>query len=99
LAAIAGWWIAQGGLQGRLVEVERPAPQTASFQVDLNSAAWPELAQLPEVGPTLAKRIVASADGFFPDLASLDRVRGIGPAKLTRVRPYLIARPVAPASK
>ena len=45
LGATVGWWVAHGGLSGRLVEVERAEPQTARFQVDVNRADWPELAQ------------------------------------------------------
>ena len=60
LAATIGWWLSQGGWQGRLVEVDRAGPQTAAFQVDINEADWPELAMLPGIGKTLAERIVAS---------------------------------------
>ena len=58
LAATIGWWIAQGGPRGRLIEVDRAEPQTARFQVDVNQADWAELANLPGVGSTLAHRIV-----------------------------------------
>jgi len=43
LASMGGWWIAQGGWQGRLIELERLPPQTARFQVDINQAAWSEV--------------------------------------------------------
>ncbi len=94
LAAAVGWWISQGGPQGRLIEVDRAEPQTAGFQVDLNEAEWPELVQLPGIGETLARRIVESrrTDGPFPDHEELKRVRGIGPKTLDRIRPYL--RPI-----
>ena len=54
LVASLGWWIGQGGWRGRLIEVERAVPQTARFQVDINQADWPELANLPGVGARLA---------------------------------------------
>ena len=98
-AATIGWWIAQGGLQGRLIEVDRAGPQTARFNVDINAADWPELAQVPGIGQTLAQRIVAcrSADGPFADHDALRRrVRGIGPKTLESMRPYL--RPMPPAA-
>lgn len=97
LVGILGWWIVEGGLWGRLAEVEQTPPRTALFQADLNSADWPELAQLPGIGPVLAKRIVESrsSGGPFPDVDSLGRVRGIGPLTLQRIRPYLVARPPA----
>jgi competence protein ComEA len=92
LAGIFSWWISQGGFQGRLIEVERAGPQVAAFRVDVNSAQWPELSQLPGIGETLAKRIVQSraARGRFLDHQDLRRVRGIGPKTLERIRPYLL---------
>jgi competence protein ComEA len=99
LVSTIGWWVAQGGLQGRMVEIERAEPKTATFEVDLNSADWPELVQLPGIGPTLAKRIVESreTDGPFLDHEDIMRVRGIGPKTLEEVRPYLQPVPTARA--
>ncbi len=94
IAAIGGYWLVQGGASGRLIEIERAPRQTASFQLDINEADWPEFSQLPGIGETLARRIVESraADGAFADLDELQRVRGIGPKTLERIKPYL--RPV-----
>ncbi len=63
-----------------------------SFQVDLNRATWVELAQLPGVGPVLAKRIVQHRrqHGAFRRVDHLLRVRGIGPRRLERLRPFLM---------
>ena len=95
LISTIGWWVAQGGLRGRVIEVERAEPKIARFQVDLNTADWPELTLLPGVGETLAKRIVESRqkDGPFADHDELRRVRGIGPKTLEEVRPYLRPMP------
>jgi competence protein ComEA len=95
LAAMILWWISQGGLSNRLVEVDRADPGTVRFEVDVNSAGWPELVQLPGVGETLAKRIVDSRekDGPFLDHGDLRRVRGIGPKTLEKIRPYLRPMP------
>ncbi|HEX3728056.1 MAG TPA: helix-hairpin-helix domain-containing protein [Pirellulales bacterium] len=94
LASLALYWVAQGGVRGRLIEIDRAARQTASFEVDVNEADWPELSQLPEIGETLARRIVESrlAEGPFADLDELRRVRGIGPKTLERIKPHL--RPI-----
>lgn len=94
MAATAGWWVSHGGLQGRLVEVERADPQTARFEVDINRADWPELAQLPGIGEILSRRIVESRQkhGPFVDHDDLRRVRGIGPKTLEAIRPCL--RPI-----
>ncbi len=97
LVSIAAYWVVQGGASGRLIEIDRAPRQTVRFQLDVNEADWPEISVLPEVGETLARRIVESrsADGPFADLDDLQRVRGIGPKTLERIRPYL--RPVPPA--
>ena len=91
LAATAGWWISQGGLRGRTLEFDSAPAQSVPYVVDVNSASWPELAQLPGIGETLARRIVESREqqGPFSDPADLRRVRGIGPKTLQRIEPYL----------
>ena len=95
LVALAGHWLAQGGATGRLIEIERAPSRTARFTVDINQAEWPELAELPDIGETLARRIVDSrhARGPFVDHEDLRRVRGIGPRTLVRLRPYLRPMP------
>ncbi|MBI2826885.1 MAG: helix-hairpin-helix domain-containing protein [Planctomycetia bacterium] len=69
--------------------------RTARFEVDINEADWPELAQLPGVGETLARRIVESrqTDGPFADHEELRRIRGIGPRTLERIKPFLRPMP------
>jgi competence protein ComEA len=59
--------------------------------VDLNRATAVELEALPGIGPALAERIVAwrTRNGRFRTLEDLIEVRGIGPATLERLRPYL----------
>ena len=90
------------GCPGRLAgtpDRRRPAgPQTARFNVDINAADWPELAQVPGIGQTLAQRIVAcrSAEGPFIDHDDLRRrVRGIGPRTLKNRRALLPPMPPA----
>ena len=58
------------------------------YRLDLNAADWPEFMQLPGIGETLARRIVADRDanGRFASVADLSRVRGIGPATVEKVR-------------
>lgn len=85
-------WIYQGGLRGRLVDVERARPSPITFQLDVNRADWPEWSVLPGIGEMLAKRIVDSRRdrGPFQSHEDLLRVRGIGPRTLDRIRPYLL---------
>lgn len=101
LLAMAIYWWHQGGLQGRLVEVEQLPLRKAEFLVDVNTAAWPELAQVPEIGETLAKRIVEfrKSHGSFQNLETLLDVPGIGPRTLERMRPFLQPPAVDTASE
>lgn len=65
---------------------ERAArPLGPGERIDINSAPPEEIARLPRVGMSLAKRIVAdrAARGPFRGLADLDRVLGVGPALLS----------------
>jgi competence ComEA-like helix-hairpin-helix protein len=78
--------------EARLTEVQmRSRPLDPNQPLDLNRADEVQLDRLPGVGPALAGRIVAHrADhGPFRSLESLGAVRGIGPATLARIRPYL----------
>lgn len=77
---------------GRLVEIDRQPPIEAPLVVDLNTAVWVELAQLPGIGETLARRIVEHrlTHGHFITHDGLRDVGGIGPAKLERLRPHLL---------
>jgi len=95
LSSTVVWWFAHGGANGNLVELERADPKSVRFEVDINSAGWPELVQLPAIGETLAKRIVDSRlkDGPFRDHKDLMRVRGIGPKTFSTIKPYLRPMP------
>lgn len=97
LAAMAIAWLYQGGHRGQLIEIDRVDSSEITFSVDINRASWPELAQLPNVGEVLARRIVESraAEGPFRDHDDLQRVRGIGPKTVEAVRPYLLPMPAA----
>jgi competence protein ComEA len=66
--------------------------------LELNSAPPQALAALPKLGPALVARIVeVRRQAPFESLEDLDRrVRGIGPATIAALRPYLrVARPPA----
>jgi competence protein ComEA len=95
LVGMAVYWVVQGGPRGELIEIDRAEPLTAKYLVDINKAEWFELAELPDVGEILARRIVESraAAGPFRDHNDLRRVRGIGPLTLEKLRPYLLPMP------
>lgn len=91
LAFMAIYWWRQGGLQGRLIEVKRLPQRTAKFQVDINTAAWTELSQIPEIGETLARRIIDYREqhGPFRRPEELLAVPGIGSRTLERMLPAI----------
>jgi len=97
LVAIGMTWLVLGGGRGQLVDVDRVERRPLEFRLDVNQATWPELALLPGIGETLARKIVASReqDGAFREADDLLRVSGIGPKKLAALRPYLL--PLQPA--
>lgn len=92
---LACYWIYLGGHRGQLVEIDRAEPLTSQYLVDINRADWPEIVQMPGVGETLARRIIANRleHGRFKDIEDLDRVDGIGLRTLERMRPYLLPIP------
>lgn len=77
-----------------------PAAQTSPMShgsarfaasIDLNTAGPEELEALPGIGPALARRICEDreANGLFRSVRDLDRVRGIGPATIERIAPFV----------
>lgn len=66
-------------------------------KVDADKASAADLTRVPGIGAGLAKRMVAhrAQHGPFGGLAGVDRVPGIGPAKLSRIAPYLAFSGVA----
>lgn len=62
--------------------------ELASDLIDINAADWTSFSQLPGIGPTLGFRIVANRKhvGPFKNLGDLQRVEGIGPLTLDRIR-------------
>jgi DNA uptake protein ComE-like DNA-binding protein len=55
LITIGGYWINQAVIHHRVIDLDKAPPLDPGYRVDLNSADWPELAQLPEMGESLAQ--------------------------------------------
>lgn len=81
-----------GARHGGLRDIEdTSARQTIQFVVNINEAAWPELAQLPGIGPTMARRIIQhrAAQGPFQTTEDLMTVKGIGEKMYAAMSPHL----------
>jgi competence protein ComEA len=64
---------------------------TLPLIVDLNRATATDLDRLPGVGPATAKAIIdhRTRNGPFASVDDLLKVKGIGPAKLAEIRPWV----------
>ena len=61
--------------------------------IDVNTATADELQRLPGVGPVMARAIVAARQSNpFESVSDLDRVKGIGPKTLDKLRPFVVVR-------
>lgn len=78
--------LADGCRVGRMAGAELMA---LGVQIDINSASAAELEALPGIGPTLARRIVEGRP--YRSVAELDRVSGIGVARLAGLRRHVRA--------
>lgn len=69
-------------------------PQSTAGLIDINRAGQKELERLTGVGPAIAKRIIEyrNAHGRFTKPEDLMNVRGIGSAKLEKMRSQIIVR-------
>jgi len=91
LAVAAVWFVAVGGLAGNLFHHDAAPVADNRFTVNINTAGETELAQLPGLGVTTARRIIdhRKAHGPFASHDGLLDVPGIGPATLAAMRPHL----------
>jgi competence protein ComEA len=68
-------------------------PPLTPHGIDINTASAAEFDRLPGIGPAYAERIVLDRDanGPFDGVDDLVRVKGIGPKKLEKIRPFVRA--------
>jgi competence protein ComEA len=79
------------GLPPRPAKLRPDVGSADTPPIDLNRATVDELRRLPGIGPGLAGRIVEARDAApFTSVEDLRRVRGVGAAKLERVRTLVI---------
>jgi competence protein ComEA len=87
---VVRWGQLSGWGQHEIV-IERLAQVDHVYRLDINEATWVEFAQLNGIGETLAVRIVEDreAHGPFGSIDELQRVKGIGPKTIERLKEYL----------
>lgn len=70
------------------------APVKVQWPLDVNTASAEELEKVPGIGPGLAAKIIQyrHQSGRFETCDDLQKVGGIGKAKLEKFRPYLTVR-------
>ena len=68
---------------------------SVSAKIDINRASAKELEALPGIGPALARQIVEdrTANGPYRSPEDLLRVKGIGQAKLDKIKEMILVRP------
>src|SRR6267142_888133 len=84
------------------ISTPQPAegPRAAELldKLDPNTASISDLSALPNLGPAMARRILEDREQFqkqhpnqpaYKNLNDLQRIKGIGPATLENLKPYL----------
>lgn len=94
LASIGAGVSAWSGRTAPTILATGDAP-AVSPTIDLNTATPAQLEALPMIGPKRAEAIVAdrARRGPFRSVEDLDRVHGIGPRTVERLRPFVTATP------
>jgi competence protein ComEA len=91
--------VATGGRPCPCSELPAEARRLLDLPLALNRASALDLERVPGIGPVRAAAIAADrrARGPFARVDALDRVRGIGPATVQALRPYLFVSGPDPA--
>ena len=70
---------------------EASASETDLGKININTANWDQLMQLPGIGETIAQRIIdyREQSGLFTTIEDLENINGIGPGTLDKIRPFI----------
>ncbi len=89
-----------------ITAAKAPSREEVTLRIDPNVATWWELAELPGIGETKARAIIAYREQFrrdalnddpdappppaFTNAEDMDNVKGIGPVTVEKMRPLLV---------
>ncbi len=75
-------------------EAARSLPETEPERININEASAEELQQLPQIGETIAQRIVdyRTEHGPFSGISELMNVEGIGESRFEAIKDYVTVR-------
>jgi competence protein ComEA len=82
--------------KAKMKEADAPEPKAASAKVNLNSANQAALEELPGIGPSHAKAIIEARP--FKSVDDLERVKGLGKARIDALRDLVTTTVPAAAS-
>ena len=87
-------WVQLSGWGMQPIEIEQIPPRQYDYRIDINSAEWIEWIQMPGIGETLATRIIEDREqnGPFESIDDLQRVKGIGPKTIEKLRPWVTVK-------
>lgn len=104
LLLISGFFLGRKTVRSVRVTAERSALVTAEEtvseklspdeRVNINTATVEELMQLPQIGETIAQRIIAYRElhGDFAGISELMNVEGIGEGRYEAIKDYVTVR-------
>jgi competence protein ComEA len=86
-------WVGCATDGGARRDLSGPERLALGLPVDLNRASAEDLELVPGLSRKLAEAVVArrAARGPYADVEGLLRVKGIGPGRLAKARPHLVA--------
>ena len=64
---------------------------SARDMIDPNTSSLPSLCRIPGIGPAIARKIITYREthGPFQTIDDMKNVKGIGPATIIRIEPYI----------
>lgn len=86
-------YITSGSGENVIIE-SKDSQQEISKKVDVNTATQTELETLPGIGSSIASKIIEyrQQNGKFKKIEDLQNVKGIGDAKFSKIKEYVVVK-------